>query len=166
MQSDEIASVTLHKRSPLLLHAYVLPFLFLYPLLAYTYYVKYDEWVKSEEWTFVYTAGLLTAHALTYLATHWSVQAKALFTSTSVDAVDMADYVCVLPHPHKGEGEMLRLSRVRREKERDEYSFVYQADKYVLAFPDSQAPPTSITSSSDIRERTFRRVIYLSLIHI
>lgn len=160
VQSDEIASVTLHRRSPLLLHVYVLPFLFLYPLLAYTYYVKYDEWVKSEEWTFVYTAGLLTAHALTYLATHWSVQAKALFTSTSVDAVDMANYVCVLPHPHKGEGEMLRLSRVRREKERDEYSFVYQADKYVLAFPDSQAPPTSITSSSDIRERTFRRVMY------
>ena len=78
VQSDEIASVTLHRRSPLLLHVYVLPFLFLYPLLAYTYYVKYDEWVKSEEWTFVYTAGLLTAHALTYLATHWSVQAKAL----------------------------------------------------------------------------------------
>ena len=81
VQSDEIASVTLHRRSPLLLHVYVLPFLFLYPLLAYTYYVKYDEWVKSEEWTFVYTAGLLTAHALTYLATHWSVQAKALFLS-------------------------------------------------------------------------------------
>lgn len=160
MQSDEIAGVTLHRRSPLLLHVYVLPFLFLYPLLAYAYYIKYDQWIKSEEWTFVFTAGLLIVHALTYLSTHWSVQIKALFTTTSVDAIDMTDCVCVLPHAHKGEGAMLTLSHVQRKNERDEYSFVYNADKYVLAFPDSSAPTASVTSSPDIRERTFRRVLF------
>ena len=173
MQSDEIASVTLHKQSPLLWHVYVTPFLVLYPLWAYAYFMRYEQWVKSEEWTFVITASLLLVHALSYLATHWSVRAKALFTSTSVSAIDMADYVRVLPHAHKGEGEMLPLRCVKRDRslnkdehERDEYSFVYQADKYVLAFPDSTAPSTTITASPDVRERTFRRVLYPADAHM
>lgn len=160
VQSDEIASVTLHRKRPILYHVYALPFLSLYPVLLYAYHVKYDQWLKSEEWTFMYTVLLLLLHALSYLVTHWDVRAKALITSTSVSDLAMADCVRVLPHPHKGEGEMLPLTRVVREGERDEYSFVYQADKYVLAFPDSKAPTTSITSSPDIRERTFRRVLY------
>ncbi|WFD28830.1 putative cation-transporting ATPase 1 [Malassezia nana] len=160
VQSDEIASVTLHRKRPVQYHVYALPFLSLYPVLYYAYHVKYDEWLRSEEWTFLYTVLLLSLHALSYLVTHWDVRAKALITTTSVSAIDMADCVRVLPHPHKGDGEMLPLTRVVRQGERDEYSFVYQADKYVLAFPDSKAPTTSITASPDIRERTFRRVLY------
>lgn len=84
MQSDEIASVTLHKERPLLLHLYVFPFLFLYPLLAYAYYGDYDRYIKSEEWTFVFIVSLVSAHALSFLVTRWDVRARAMITSTSV----------------------------------------------------------------------------------
>lgn len=160
MQSDEIAQVTLHRRRPLWTHVYVLPFLCLYPLLAYAYYERYDDWVKSEEWTFAYTVTLVAAHALSYLATHWNVRAKALITASHVSDLDAADCVRVLPLAHKGEGDLLPLTRAERKNERTEYSFVYQADKYVLAFPDSAAPTTAVTASPDIREPTFRRVLY------
>lgn len=60
---------------------------------------------------------------------------------------------------------MVSLQRIQRAGERDEYSFVYQADKYVLAQPDAQAPVTSITASPDIREPTFRRLLYPADVH-
>lgn len=60
---------------------------------------------------------------------------------------------------------MVPLRRVKREGERDEFSFVSQADKYVLAVPDSSAPVTSITASPDIREPTFRRLLYPADVH-
>lgn len=166
MQSDEIASVALYRKRPLWSHLYMLPFLSLYPVLAYTYYVRYDDWVKSEEWTFVYTVALVASHALSYLVTHWDVRAEAWITAARVSDVDAADCVRILPLAHKGEGAMLALQRVRRQGEQDEYSFVYQADKYVLAFPDSKAPSTSVTTSPDIRERTFRRVLYPADAHM
>lgn len=84
MQSDEIASVTLHKERPLLFHLYVFPYLFLYPLLAWAYYVEYDRYIRSEEWTFVYTVLLTSSHALSFLVTRWNVRARAWITSTTV----------------------------------------------------------------------------------
>ena len=84
MQSDEIASVTLHKERPLLFHLYIFPYLFLYPLLAYAYYLEYDRYIRSEEWTFVYTVLLTSSHALSFLVTRWNVRARALITSTIV----------------------------------------------------------------------------------
>lgn len=84
MQSDEIASVTLHKERPLLLHLYVFPYLFLYPLLAWAYYVEYDRYIRSEEWTFVFTVLLTSSHALSFLVTRWNVRARAWITSTTV----------------------------------------------------------------------------------
>ena len=84
VQSDEIASVTLYRRRPLAVHVYALPLLSLYPLLAFAYFVKYDEWIKSEEWTFVYTAALGVVHALSFLVTRWSVRMRALITAAPV----------------------------------------------------------------------------------
>lgn len=82
--SPEIASVTLHKRLPIQYHLYTTPFLCLYPIYAYAYLVKYDTWVRSEEWTFIYTVALITGHALSFLATRWSVGAKARITCLGV----------------------------------------------------------------------------------
>ncbi|WFD32787.1 putative cation-transporting ATPase 1 [Malassezia sp. CBS 17886] len=161
VQSDEIASVSLHKQLPFLLHWYVFPFLFAYPLLAYAFLARYDTWVRSEEWSFVYIAGVLSLHALTFLATQWSVRARALITTVSASSLAAADMVRLVPHPHKGEGGMaaLRCTRADGDK-RPEYAFVFQADKYVLAHPDSSAAVTDITASPDVREPTFRRLLY------
>ncbi|WFD45088.1 putative cation-transporting ATPase 1 [Malassezia psittaci] len=150
---------------PLLFHLYIFPYLFLYPLLAYAYYVEYDRYIRSEEWTFVYTVLLTSSHALSFLVTRWNVRARALITSTIAHSLSTADRVQIVPHAHKGEGTMVPLNRIVRQGERDEYSFVCQADKYVLAVPDSKASVTSITASPDIREPTFRRLLYPADVH-
>ncbi|WFD48809.1 putative cation-transporting ATPase 1 [Malassezia furfur] len=85
--------------------------------------------------------------------------------ATTANSLTSADRVQIVPHAHKGEGGMVPLRRVVREGERDEFSFVSQADKYVLAVPDSKAPVTSITASPDIREPTFRRLLYPADVH-
>ena len=56
----------------------------LYPLLAYTYYLKYDEWIKSEEWTFVYCVLLFGGHALSFLITAWSTRANSKIAYNTV----------------------------------------------------------------------------------
>ncbi|PWN18493.1 putative SPF1-P-type ATPase [Microstroma glucosiphilum] len=153
--SPDIASVSLHVPKPLVQHFYVLPFLFLYPLYFYTYNLRYDDWVKSEEWTFVYSVLLFTSHALAYLITRWSIGFKAWATTKPVKSLQQASLVRVIPHPHKGEGEMVPL-----KISSSEVSFVYQADKYILAVPDSKAPTTAVNRSADITEPTFRRLPY------
>ena len=84
VQSPDIAHITLHRRIPVEYHLYSLPFLVLYPIWAYGYFISYDTWFKSEEWTFVFTVGLIASHALSFLVTRWSVAAKALITCTKV----------------------------------------------------------------------------------
>lgn len=77
VQSNEIAKASLHVALPWYTHLYTIPFLSLYPLLAYAYYVKYDDWLKSEEWTFLACVSLGAGHALSFLVTRWSAGAKA-----------------------------------------------------------------------------------------
>lgn len=155
VQSPDVARITLHTPVPLWTHLYVLPFLFLYPLYLYAYYVAYDEWIKSEEWTFVFTVALVVSHALAFLGTKWSIGFKAWVTTKQVKDLPAAKLVRIFPHPHKGEGELVPLVLSRHE-----ISFTYQADKYVLALPDIKAPPTSVNRASDITEPTFRRLPY------
>ncbi|EPQ28853.1 uncharacterized protein PFL1_03656 [Pseudozyma flocculosa PF-1] len=160
VQSPEIASVTLHRAIPFHLHLYVLPFLSLYPIAAYAYLVRYDDWIRSEEWTFVYTVGLVTLHALSFLVTKWSIAAKAIITCTSARSLDDAQLVRIFPHPHKGEGEIVPLNTTRRPGMPVEYAFTYQADKYILANPDPTAAKTDILVSPLIQVPTFRRLPY------
>lgn len=92
IQSPDIASVRLHAPSPLWQHVYVFPFIFLYPLYFYTYYVRYEDWIKSEEWTFVYSVALFSSHALAYLGTRWNIGFKAWATTRKVSERASTDY--------------------------------------------------------------------------
>lgn len=56
----------------------------LYPLLAYTYHLKYDDWVKSEEWTFIYCVLVFAGHGLSFLTTAWSAGVNARISYTTV----------------------------------------------------------------------------------
>jgi hypothetical protein len=82
--SPEIARASLHIAIPWYTHLYTLPFLSLYPLLAYAYYVKYDQWLVSEEWTFLACVSLGATHALSFLITKWSAGARAWITTMKV----------------------------------------------------------------------------------
>ncbi|PWN92733.1 putative SPF1-P-type ATPase [Acaromyces ingoldii] len=160
VQSPDIARVSLHRRIPVEWHLYVAPFLALYPVWAYAYFVKYDTWIKSEEWSFIYTVSLIAGHALSFLVTRWSIGAKALITCVSAKSLAEAQVVRIIPHPHKGEGEIVPLSRIARPGMPVEVSFLYQADKYILTQPDPSASVTSVLVSPLVSEPTFRRLPY------
>ena len=85
--SSEIAAVSLHSALPWYTHLYTIPFLSLYPVLAYAYFVKYDDWLQSEEWTFLACVSLGLGHALSFLFTRWNTGAKAWITTRKVSAV-------------------------------------------------------------------------------
>lgn len=82
--SPEIERASLHISIPWYTHIYGIPFLSLYPLLAYAYYVKYDEWIVSEEWTFLACVALGAGHALSFLITKWNSGARAWITTNKV----------------------------------------------------------------------------------
>lgn len=90
VKSSEITGATLHVSLPWWRHLYTVPFLVWYPVLAYAYYVKYDDWLKSEEWTFLACVTLGVSHALSYLFTRWNTGAKAWITTRRVRAENMA----------------------------------------------------------------------------
>ena len=89
VHSPEIIRASLHRRISTKWHPYALPVLPLYPLLAYAYYIKYDDWLQSEEWTFLACVALGAGHALSFLVTRWSQGAKAFLTYSSVRGARM-----------------------------------------------------------------------------
>ncbi|KAF8320367.1 endoplasmic reticulum Ca-transporting P-type ATPase [Clavulina sp. PMI_390] len=157
VRSPEIARASLHVARPLLLHIYALPFLCLYPLWAYAYYIRYDDWVKSEEWTFLGTVALGAGHALSYLATRWSAGAKALITSSTATSVETANLIRIVPQKHRGSGEMVPIIKKATETGTTAYSFEYQRDMYLydpstqsfglLPYPSAAKPAISTFSN-------------------
>ncbi|KAG8982427.1 hypothetical protein FRB90_006819, partial [Tulasnella sp. 427] len=135
--SPEITHASLHKYRPFWLHVYAAPFLSLYPVLAYAYFVKYDEWIQSEEWTFLFVVGLGLTHALSFLVTRWSTGAKAFVTTSAASSLVDADCVRIVPAQHRGQGEIVPLTRKQSTSNLvPEYSFSYQRDTYVLSSKD------------------------------
>lgn len=155
--SPEISRASLHVAIPWYLHIYTIPFLALYPLLAYAYYIKYDDWIKSEEWSFLACVSLGAGHALSFLVTRWSTAAKARITTLNAGSLQGADCIRLVPAPHRGKGEIVPLIK-KDPAEPSTWSFMYQRDTYVyiqadpvtfapLAYPCSSRPPLSTFSS-------------------
>ncbi|PCH41918.1 endoplasmic reticulum Ca-transporting P-type ATPase [Wolfiporia cocos MD-104 SS10] len=109
----------------------------MYPLLAYAYYVKYDDWLKSEEWTFLACVTVGVTHALSFLFTRWSTGAKAAITTRKASSIKDADCIRLIPAPHRGHGEIVPLVK-KISSDPLSYSFNYQRDTYVLTSP---SPP-------------------------
>lgn len=95
VKSSEIARASLHVSLPWYIYLYTLPFLSLYPLLAYAYFVKYDDWLVSEEWTFLACVSLGAGHALSFLVTKWNAGARAWITTKKVRLIYIYISHCV-----------------------------------------------------------------------
>ena len=100
--SPEIARASLHIAIPWYTHIYALPFLSLYPLLIYAYYVKYDQWLVSEEWTFLACVSLGVSHALSFLITKWNAGARAWITTKKVSLPIVLHTLCDLKKNNLG----------------------------------------------------------------
>lgn len=111
VDSPEIARASLHASLSVWAHIYATPCLALYPLLAYAYFVRYDDWLGSEEWTFLACVTLGLGHALSFLATRWSTGVRAFVTCRSVNDVRNADCIRIVPAEHRGKGEIVRLRK-------------------------------------------------------
>ncbi|KAI9457603.1 endoplasmic reticulum Ca-transporting P-type ATPase [Lactarius psammicola] len=153
--SSEISGTDLRVSIPRWRHIYAVPFLPFYPLLAYAYYVKYDQWLKSEEWTFLACVLLGASHSLSFLVTRWNARAKAWITTRKARARSLteADCIRITPAPHRGQGEIVPLLK-RVPSDPATYSFSYQQDTYsvhsvgpitfgLLPYPSSTHPPLS-----------------------
>ncbi len=113
VDNPQIASATLHNPLPLYLHAYVWPFVVIWPIF-FRYYLTpelYDKHLQSSEWTFVWSGTIITAQSLVWLSTNWSVNLKAFFTSTRTKSVREARSIKVLPIANAGLAEICRLNR-------------------------------------------------------
>jgi len=142
----------------------------LYPLLAYAYYVKYDQWLVSEEWTFLACVSLGAGHALSFLMTKWNSGARAWITTKKVfigvllallliniisqaHSIEESDCIRIVPHPHRGQGDIVKLDK-KNPSDSSSCTFNYQRDTYSvsslspltfarLAYPSSGKPALS-----------------------
>ncbi|KAL0958887.1 hypothetical protein HGRIS_014206 [Hohenbuehelia grisea] len=151
--SNEIAAASLHVAIPRVQHLYVAPFLSLYPLLAYAYFVKYDQWLVSEEWTFLACVILGAGHALSFLITKWNSGARAWITTKKAWSAQEADCIRIVPVAHRGQGDIVMLQK-KNPADPSTYTFSYQRDTYSVAstspltftrlpYPSSSNPPLS-----------------------
>lgn len=127
--SSEIARTELRVTVPRWTHLYAAPFLSLYPLFAYAYYVKYDEWIMSEEWTFLGCVLLGAGHALSFLVTRWNAGAKAWVTTRKARSLQDANCIRIVPVANRGQGEIVPIDKVD-PSDPSTYTFSYQQDTY------------------------------------
>lgn len=132
MSNASIAKASLHNPLPLYLHTYVWPFAIIWPIFL-RYYLdpaKYDEYIQSSEWTFVWTGSIITVQSLIYLCTHWDVNLRSLFTSTSAKTVQEAQLIKVIPVPNAGTAEICKLVRDNTGGKKN-VSFLFQKRRFL-----------------------------------
>ncbi|KAH6904318.1 cation-transporting ATPase [Coprinopsis sp. MPI-PUGE-AT-0042] len=112
VHSPEIERASLHISVPWHKHLYALPFLSLYPLLAYAYFVKYDQWLVSEEWTFLACVSL-------------GAGARAWITTKKRDA----DCYSSRSKLHRGQGDIVPVVK-KKARTASKITFNYQRDTY------------------------------------
>ncbi|KAL9647540.1 hypothetical protein ABK040_006896 [Willaertia magna] len=150
VEQKTIASLSLLRRKPFLLHWNVLPFLFIYPIASvfiqfYLLPSTYSSIHHTQEDTFgdyqifyhlITFAPLILLQILTFLACYWNVHVK-VFTQYYKVINEMNENVIVqvIPKKHKGFTELCPLKSIRDENGNVVHYFEYQKK---LFFWDSQ----------------------------
>ncbi|KAF2654850.1 cation-transporting ATPase 4 [Lophiostoma macrostomum CBS 122681] len=113
VDNPQIKQASLHNPLPLQLHAYVWPFLLVWPafLSVYLSPERYDRHLQSSEWTFVWAGSITTIQSLIWLSTHWNVDLRSLFTTTKAADVGTAKLIKVVPIANAGSAEICPLRR-------------------------------------------------------
>lgn len=109
----QITSSTLLNPLPPYFHTYVWPFLAAYPAFLSIYLPKesYNRYIQSSEWTYVYLGSIVTIQALLWLSTHWSINLRALSTTTKTLRVEDAKLIQVMPVANAGSPDICELIR-------------------------------------------------------
>ncbi|CCD45285.1 hypothetical protein BofuT4_P119910.1 [Botrytis cinerea T4] len=139
-----IASATLHNPLPLWLHTYIWPFAIIWPVF-FRYYLSqdlYDQHIGGQEWTFVWCGTIITAQSLVWLSTHWNINLRSLFTSTSAKSVSTAKLIKVHPITNAGSADFCKIDRDNAGG-KSNVSFLFQKRRFLYdAAKNSFAPLT------------------------
>lgn len=130
VDSAQIEHAELLRPLPFHFHAYVWPFVVIWPVFLRYYLTPdlYDTYIGAPEWTFVWCGAIITVQSLVWLSTHWSVGLDARFTAKKAKDVQDAQLIKVIPIANAGSGEISRLVR-------DKVSVAADSD---FACPDTQ----------------------------
>ena len=104
MDRAEIKSASLHNPLSIFLHAYIWPFIFLWPAFFSVYLSaeSYEKYINGQEWTFVFSGTIVTLQSLLWLMTFWDVNLRAWFTATRAKSVQDASLIKVIPEANAG----------------------------------------------------------------
>lgn len=150
VDDPQIQHASLHNPLPTQLHAYVWPFLIIWPafLAFYLSPERYDKYIQGQEWTFVWIGTIITVQSLLWLMTKWNININALFTSTRTKSVDSAQLIKVLPVTNAGSGEICPLIHDTTGGKKT-ISFLFQKRRF-LYYPERKCfAPLSYVLDSD-----------------
>ncbi|KAK9718854.1 putative cation-transporting ATPase 1 [Basidiobolus ranarum] len=152
--SKSISTAALYTPRPRFWHAYVWPFLPVYPAWLYIYLFRYEEYLGSQEYTFVSVIALLSVHALTFLICQWSINIYALLTCQKEYDPFQAKLIKITPIKSRGSSALCDLIT----SEDKQLSFFFQKKKYIfskerqcferLQYPCENQPPLGVFQSS------------------
>lgn len=113
VDNPQIRSATLHNPLPLLLRAYIWPFVLIWPVFFAVYLSeeRYNDYIGGSEWTFVWAGTIFSLQSLTWLTTKWNVNLDAAFKSTNVKNVENAKLIKVIPVTNAGSAEICKILR-------------------------------------------------------
>lgn len=113
VDNPQIKSAELYKPLSLQWHAYVWPFVIIWPIF-FRYYLSpdlYEKHIGAQEWTFVWCGSIITVQSLLWLCTHWSVNLRASFTAKKAKSVQDAQLIKVIPVANAGIADICKIDR-------------------------------------------------------
>lgn len=136
IDSPQIEAASLRNPLPRQLHAYVWPFLIIWPIFLAFYLSpeRYDTYIQGAEWTTVWAGSILSVQSLLWLMTKWNINLKALFTTTGAKSIDGAKLIKVSPTANAGAAEICTLIKDDAPG-KQEISFLFQKRRF-LYYPD------------------------------
>ncbi|KAI4693981.1 uncharacterized protein J4E84_002560 [Alternaria hordeiaustralica] len=103
---------------------------------------RYEQYIQSSEWTFVWVASITTFQSLFWLMTHWNVNLKSAFTTTSASDVRSASLIKVQPVKNAGAAEIVPLVR-DNVGGKSNLSFLFQKRRFLYDAEKGSFAPLS-----------------------
>ncbi|EQL03909.1 cation-transporting ATPase 4 [Ophiocordyceps sinensis CO18] len=139
VDSAQIEHAELLRPLPFHYHAYVWPFVIVWPVFLRYYLTPdlYDAYIGAPEWTFVWCGTIITVQSLVWLSTHWSVGLDARFTASKAKNIQDAQLIKVIPIVNAGSAEISKLVRDKVDGKTN-LSFLFQKRRF-LYNPDQKS---------------------------
>ncbi|KAK0621898.1 hypothetical protein B0T17DRAFT_494494 [Bombardia bombarda] len=132
VDNPQIKSAELLKPLALYRHAYIWPFVIIWPVFLAFYLSpeRYEKYINAPEWTFVWVGTIITAQSLVWLCTHWSVSLKAAFTAQKAGSIEDAELIKVIPIANAGTADICQLVRDKAAGKTN-LSFFFQKRRFL-----------------------------------